>query len=283
MRITTENIFIGCIVLLVSSLLILWVLLTYTVWANKKKENKLYQLEKQVTIGLAQSFKGPKKSKYPWISNYYESNEALWQFSTVLLKVVGLLHRAKSEAINSFSYHIGLSHIIEKKMNSKDWYTKAMAIRLSHELGLSQNLEKINSISKNTHILVQREKQIAQATFLGWQSLEFLTRIETPISQWQQICIIKKLQKDHPSVQKEFLEEALRQDNHNTTELLIRIIGSFKLTEYKYFIENQLHSKSRKISDCALKVLHTFETNSFETWVNLCQANKDPSLNTNIR
>jgi len=240
MRLTTELIFIGCLVLIVA-ILLLWVVLAF------------------------------------WLSNYFSSNEALWQFSSVLLKVLGLLHKAKAKAVHSFSYRIGLSNVIEKKLASSDWYTKAMAIQLSHELGLFQNLEKINAIANTSHSHVIREKQIAQVSFLGWKSLEIIANSEKPISHWQQLCIIQKLHKNHPVVQKKYFEKALLINNRNTTELFIRIIRSFELNEYKYFIENQLQSANRKTKDCALNVLPSFESNSFETWLNVCQANKSYS------
>jgi len=273
MRITTESIFIGCFVLIVA-IFLLWILLAFTVWVNKIKERRLNQLEKQVTIGLARSFKGPRKSKHFWISSYFSNNEALWQFSSVLIKVLGLLHKAKAEAVSSFSHRIGLSNVIEKKLRSNDWYTKAMAIRLSYELGLFQNLEKINLISNDSHILVLREKQIALVSFLGWKSLIALSSSEKPISHWQQLCILDRLHKHHPVVQKKYLKKALEKNNPNATDLLIRIIRSFKLSEDKYFIENQLLSNDKKIRVFTPKILPSFETNSFETWLELCQTKK---------
>lgn len=282
MRITEVNIFVGCILFFLCALVFLWVLLARTVLVNKSRETRLPLLEKKVAIGLAESFNNPKKelkNGYSWASDYFKNNEGLWLFSSVLVKVLGLLNRAKPSAVNSFSGHIGLSAIIAKKICSTDWHTKAMAIRLSYELGLNQNLNKITALGEDKHILVQREAQIGLVTFLGWKSLDFFSTIKTPISQWQQICIIKKLHKDHPTIEKEFIEKAIEQNNPNSIELLIRIISSFKLSEYKYYIEQQLKSPDKKITNSVLKVLPMFESYSFDTWVRLCRMGNTIALN----
>ena len=284
MRITTELFFAGCIVILLIVLIILWGLLMRAIRINNaSKENQLF-LEKRAAVGFATILQRAGKEKMEnlsWIYPYYNTNEKLWLFSSVLVKSLGLLHGNKTEAIREFSSNIGFTEIVNKKMASSDWYENVMAIRLSHELGLRQNLDIITSFSSHPHISVRQEVQIALVVFLGWESLDVLALNEHPISHWQQIRIIKKLEKSHPVPNTTPLQRAILTSNPQILALLIRIIANFKITEYKDFIITQLESKDLKTVNLALKILPMFESNSFDVWIKLCQINKDNMLDKN--
>lgn len=85
-----------------------------------------------------------------------------------------------------------------KKLHHRHWHTKAKAI---HELTIMQQMKYANEIAELTNHqneLVRNEAQCGMINLLGFPGLCFLDRTQYPISQWQQIQLLHKLNNVKP-------------------------------------------------------------------------------------
>jgi hypothetical protein len=85
-----------------------------------------------------------------------------------------------------------------KKLSSFKWHIRAKGIQ---ELAMMEQVvyeKEIFSLTSNPNELVRNEAQCAMISFYGFSGLRFLAEIKYPMSQWQQIQLLNKLNEIRP-------------------------------------------------------------------------------------
>ena len=179
--------------------------------------------------------------------------------SHLVEKLVSQGHKVKTIVPYNINNSWGWIDTLSQKIKDKDWYIKAKAIWLSYEFELEGNLQMVIPYRDVENTLVRREAQIALVSFIGWKSLVFFPYVTRPMSLWQQIRIIEKLEETTNKLDLQYLDKALLSKNEKVKELLIRVIKNFKLEQYKYYIIDQLFSDNTRLVDVAFETLKNLE------------------------
>jgi len=246
----------------------LWLMLSFTIYKNNYNRKKSKEIERKLIDSIVLNYKNlgieTKNNKLNWVKEYINTENGFWNFSFIFVKVHNVAKATKGATFKAMANNIGLIMSLTSKLKSNNWYTRGKSIWLTYELELSDNWKTIIPYRNDKNKLVRREAQIALVTFLGWKSLVFFPYVEFPISLWQQIRIIDKLKSYYPTPDLSYLDKALKSKNPFIKELLIRIIRSYKLNEYKWYIIEQLHSNRTDLIECAIETLSSFEISSEE-------------------
>jgi len=246
----------------------LWLMLSFTIFKNNYNRKRSKEIEHKLIDSIVLNYKylgvETKNNKLNWVKEYINTEDGFWNFSFIFVKVHNVAKATKGTTFRAMANNIGLIMSLTNKLKSNNWYTRGKSIWLTYELELSDNWKTIIPHRNDKNKLVRREAQIALVTFLGWKSLVFFPYAEFPISLWQQIRIIDKLKSYYPTPDLSYLDKALKSKNPFIKELLIRIIRSYKLNDYKWYIIEQLHSNRIDLTECAIEVLNSFEISSEE-------------------
>ncbi len=251
------------------SLVILWLATIGYIIKNKKKEKLYIQLEQGIIEGLAHSFIDDSidetENTKKLIAYIKDNNISFWDSADVFMKVNRFIKFSNNENLKFIFNSLGLEKMLKEKIKTNDWYVKTKAIWMTYEFGICDNNTRLITPYRNDDItLIRRESQIALVTFLGWKSLTFLPYVTRPMSLWQQIRIIEKLHETEEKLDIYHFEKALKSENEIVKELLIRVIKSFKLHKYKYYVTKQLYSKNSNLIKVALEALNEFAPESIE-------------------
>ena len=248
------------IVFFIITIFVLWLSILNHITYSKLKENQYLRLEKNLIEGIVSSYSEDSNKlaiqKLQHTSHYIKNNYIKFSdVASVFLKVNRVFKFSKCHNFKTLFCHLELNSTLRSKLKTDDWYEKSKAILLSYELGLNENNLIISAYKDHENKLVRREVQIALVAFLGWKSLASLPDVTKPISLWQQIRIIEKLQEIDTPFDFYSFEKALKTGNFNTKELLVRIIKNFKLYNYTYYIKAQLNSDNKQLAKVAAEAL----------------------------
>lgn len=249
---------------LIAILILLWSLILFNIKKNKIIERENIIFEKKIIQGIITTYSKIEveatKSKLKRLKKYIKKDpETLWKSARIFVKVNRVVKFSKEEQFQEIFKYLGIKGVLKQKIKDKDWYIKAKAIWLSYEFELEGNLQMIIPYRDVENTLVRREAQIALVSFIGWKSLVFFPYVTRPMSLWQQIRIIEKLEETTNKLDLQYLDKALLSKNEKVKELLIRIIKNFKLKQYKYYIIDQLFSDNTRLVDVAFETLKNLE------------------------
>lgn len=241
------------------SLAALWISTIRYIVKNNKKEKQYLKLEEKVIEGIANTYidnSTQETENLITLKSHIKNNDInFWDSASVFIKVNRVIKFSKNQNFKFIFNSLGLEKILQEKILQDDWYVKAKAIWMTYEFGITDNTKLIIPYRDDENTLVRRESQIALVTFLGWRSLIFLPYVTRPMSLWQQIRIIEKLNETEGELDTYHFEKALQSENVIVKGLLIRIIKNFKLQEYKYYIEAQLNSNNTNLIEVAVEAL----------------------------
>ncbi|MCT4699599.1 hypothetical protein [Tenacibaculum haliotis] len=249
---------------LIIILILLWGLIIYNIKKNKILERENIIFEKRIIQGIITTYSKLEveatRNKLKRLKKYIKKDpETLWKSARIFVKVNRVVKFSKEEQFQEIFKYLGIKGVLKKKIKDKDWYIKAKAIWLSYEFELEGNLQMVIPYRDVENTLVRREAQIALVSFIGWKSLVFFPYVTRPMSLWQQIRIIEKLEETTNKLDLQYLDKALLSKNEKVKELLIRVIKNFKLEQYKYYIIEQLFSDNKRLVDVAFETLKNLE------------------------
>jgi len=87
----------------------------------------------------------------------------------------------------------GFLEYSEKKVKSLQWDISAQGVREVAEMRDERILPTLKKLSNSSNKLVQENVQLSLVKINGFRGLDFLSTVETPISDWQQINLIEVL------------------------------------------------------------------------------------------
>ena len=259
-----EHLLYTFIFFLITILILLWGLIIYNIKKNKILERENIVFEKKIIQGIITTYSKLEveatKNKLKRLKKYIKKDpETLWKSARIFVKINRVVKFSKEEQFQEIFKYLGIKGVLKKKIKDKDWYIKAKAIWLSYEFELEGNLQMVIPYRDVENTLVRREAQIAIVSFIGWKSLVFFPYVTRPMSLWQQIRIIEKLEETTNKLDLQYLDKALLSKNEKVKELLISVIKNFKLEQYKYYIIDQLFSDNTRLVDVAFETLKNLE------------------------
>jgi hypothetical protein len=133
---------------------------------------------------------------------------------------------------------LGLSRLSLQKLNNRRWHIKARGIQELAVMEQRQLVTRIYRLTNAHHELVRMEAQSAIVQLYGFEGLRFLDIIDTPISEWQQITLLRLLAR-MPGIQPEKIANWLGSAN-----------DSVRIFALKLAAEHHLHQLHDQVTPC---------------------------------
>ena len=208
----------GLIITILVVISILWAVIIKVIIKRNVKEKKSQAFEKILIEGFVSSYDKTNQEitniKLEKLKKAIKRDPQVFRESAeIFVKVNRVVKFSKNSDFKKIFKYLDIDKILNKKFTNKDWYVKSRAIWLSYEFELEENLPAIAQLRDHTNVAIRREAQIALTAFLDWRSLAFFPYVTKPISLWQQIRIIEKLQETEKELDIFYFEKALKSEN----------------------------------------------------------------------
>lgn len=125
---------------------------------------------------------------------------------------------------------LGLSKLSLQKLNSRRWHIKARGIQELAVMEQRQLVTRIYRLTNAHHELVRMEAQSAIVQLYGFEGLRFLDIIDTPISEWQQITLLRLLAR-MPGIQPEKVANWLSSSNDSVRIFALKLVAEHHLRQ----------------------------------------------------
>jgi hypothetical protein len=186
-------------VMVCTLLLITVFILAYLVW-KKKREKKLDQWRDQLIDTLQRTiYFLPEDNVPPVIPLTFRITRKLNHpaFRQLLLDELVQAKKAftgtAADNLVLLFNQLNLSELSIKKLNNRSWHIKARGIQELATMHQRQLVTRIYRLTNAHHELVRMEAQSAIVQLYGFEGLRFLDIIHRPISEWQQIKLLRLL------------------------------------------------------------------------------------------
>jgi len=123
---------------------------------------------------------------------------------------------------------LGLDKLSLQKLNSRRWHIKARGIQELAVMEQRQLVTRIYRLTNAHHELVRMEAQSAIVQLYGFEGLRFLDIIDTPISEWQQITLLRLLAR-MPGIQSEKIANWLSSGNDSVRIFALKMVAEHHL------------------------------------------------------
>ena len=123
---------------------------------------------------------------------------------------------------------LGLSRFSLQKLNSRRWHIKARGIQELAVMEQRQLVTRIYRLTNAHHELVRMEAQSAIVQLYGFEGLRFLDIINTPISEWQQITLLRLLAR-MPGIQPGKIANWLTSGNDSVRIFALKLVAEHHL------------------------------------------------------
>jgi len=141
-----------------------------------------------------------------------------------------------------------------KKLHNIKWHIKAKGIQ---ELGIMEQIkyaEEIFRLTSDANELVRNEAQCALVSFYGFSGLRFLNVTEYPISQWQQIQLLNKLNDVIPE-NFDSIKKWLQSPTESVVIFSLKLATFYNCYDVYNNVINCLQSASQQVKLTALEYL----------------------------
>ena len=139
-----------------------------------------------------------------------------------------------------------------RKLNSSKGHIKAKGLQELAIMEQVKYVKKIFKLTNSTNELVRNEAQCALVSFHGFLGLRFLNVTTYPISQWQQIQLLNKLNK-MTAANFEPIKKWLQSSNESVIIFSLKLAAYYNCNNMHTDIINCMQSASQEVKLCALK------------------------------
>ena len=140
------------------------------------------------------------------------------------------------------------------KLASKKWHLKAKAMQELSEMGQKKYLSRIYKLTNSQNRYLRTEAQVAIVRLSGFEGLRFLNIISLPLTQWQQLCLLREL----PAAavyQPSKLSGWLSSNNATVAEFSLRLIQKYGAMEMHDAVARMLQHPSQKVRRQAVETI----------------------------
>lgn len=192
----------------------------------------------------------------------FQSHSAGGSFRNLLLeKLVSSKKKFSGMAqdeIQRLFVNYGLYKEALENLNSKKPYVIAGGIQEVTAMKITESLPKVKQYLKHPAAQVYNEAQYAMVVFDGFNGLTFLSELETPLSDWQQLRLLGSLQKI-PEVTYMSVETWLQSGNLSVVVFTLKLIKKFQMLSCYDQVKNLLDHSSENVRINAVQTLQILE------------------------
>jgi HEAT repeat protein len=188
-----------------------------------------------------------------------------------LVKIHKTISGKGAENIRWFFEHIELQNDCLRNFESKKWNRKASAIQQLAEMKQEKFLAKIYRATNSKNRYIRTEAQIAIVKLTGFKGLRFLNVITHPLTQWQQLCLLRELSFE-ASYDAEKIKQWLQSKNKTVVEFSLRLIKNYVCFELYNEVANCIQHSSGTVR---LQAIHTLLEIATEETPDLLKENFD--------
>jgi hypothetical protein len=153
---------------------------------------------------------------------------------------------------------IGMTKFAYKKLRSKRWNVVALGIRDFREFKIVKGKNKIAKFINHPRGEVRREAHLYFIDLFGFEGLTFLDDLKVPLSEWDQIQLLGKIQnfEDHEILD---ISKWLQSENDYVVIFMFSIVKIFNKFDTRDLILDALNHKNLEVRLKAIDVLTHFE------------------------
>lgn len=153
---------------------------------------------------------------------------------------------------------IGLLKFAYKKLRSKKWHIIALGIRDIRQFKVKKAHTHITKFNNHPREEVRREAHLYFIELFGYEGLNFLDDLELPLSEWDQIQLLRKIEKiDNNEILD--ITKWLKSENDYVVIFMLTIVKLYNRLETKDILLEKLTDENLDVRLKATEVLTHFE------------------------
>jgi HEAT repeat protein len=171
-----------------------------------------------------------------------------------LIQIKKSLSGSSTSNLKKLYENLGLDGDSLGKLHKVQWHVKAKGIQ---ELGIMNQAKYMKEIfwqANNENELVRNESQCALVGFSGFAGLSFLNVIEYPISQWQQVQLLNKLNDVKPE-NFDLVKDWMQSSNESVVVFALKLARFYNCYDVYDHVIGCLQSPSLQVKLNALEYL----------------------------
>ena len=142
---------------------------------------------------------------------------------------------------------------------SAKWHRRATAIQQLAEMGQTRHLTRIYKATNSKNKWIRKEAQVAIVKMTGFKGLRFLGVLSHPLTQWQQLCLLRELAMEG-EYETEKIKGWLKAENASVQEFALRLIKRYSIMELHEEVAACLQHPLRTIRMQALETIREIAT-----------------------
>ncbi|HXB44952.1 MAG TPA: hypothetical protein VNV85_12880 [Puia sp.] len=140
------------------------------------------------------------------------------------------------------------------KVTELRWHVKAKGLQELGEMEQSKYLKEIFWLTNDENELVRNEAQCAMVSFSGFLGLSFLNVTEYPMSEWQQVQLLNRLNDIKPE-NSNVIKKWLQSSNESVVVFSLKLAAFYNCNNVYNDVITCLHSSSLRVKITALEYL----------------------------
>lgn len=153
---------------------------------------------------------------------------------------------------------IGLLKFAYKKLKSKKWNIVALGIRDIRQFKVKKAQNHITKYINHPREEVRSEAHLYFLELFGYEGLNFLDDLKVPLSEWDQIQLLRKIEKIESN---EILDitKWLKSENDYVVMFMLTIVKLYNRLETKEILLEKLSDKNIEVRLKAMEIVTHFE------------------------
>lgn len=138
-----------------------------------------------------------------------------------------------------------------KNLKNKKWHKKAKVIQQLAYLQQKDCIKFILPFANHENDLLRMEAQIALVKMIGFEGLEFLSKITYPVSEWQQLRLIEELS-SNACTSLDNIHVWLKSENISVVNFALRLIDIYQQFDFYEEVTSCLTHSSKTVCNNAV-------------------------------
>lgn len=171
------------------------------------------------------------------------------------------LHGETADKLRDLYFNLGLHKDSLKKVNKRNWYTKAKGFRELAQMDVKDANDKIVRYVNSKNPILRVDAQVAMVKLAEDNPLSFLDELNYELSYWEQINIYDTLV--YHQINIDSFEPWLNNVNSSVVTFAVRMIGLFKHVQSAAQVRELLRDESPEVRLAAVQTLGSLEMNIY--------------------
>lgn len=226
----------GVIFILVATslLLLIGILVSRTYKNNREKRHRKYQdrFQKLLVELVFEPEYRVGEPKYKTVIGKYDGKKLSKLGRRTLVENIVEMHKGvtgqSAEILEHFYRDTNLTQFAVQDVKKGPWWIKARAFRELSELRIKEKFKLILNYVDHPNKILRSEAQYAATMLGGARSLGFVEELTQPISEWDQLVLLEKLEKFIPEELPD-VSTWLDSSNDSVVVFACKIIAQFRM------------------------------------------------------